>query len=306
MVRSNLKIKCIYCLIVILAFLSLASFSKAVVLSVESGEESYHKNDVFIVDLKIDTKGECVNTIEGHLSFSKENLEIIDTSLGGSIISIWLEKPEINQENGIISFVGGIPGGYCGELPGDPGELGLLNRIIFKVKETNNERANIKFLKNTKILLNDSLGTEVDFSILSKNIKIISEESIIPKTEWQEEISKDNIPPEIFKIDVRKDPSIFEGKYFILFFTTDKQTGIDHYEVKEGSGEWNVKESPYLLENQTIQSIIKVKAVDKAGNETISEYNQTSLFKKYLWLIIVLAAVIIFIVYKRLRGSTNH
>ena len=34
---------------------------------------------------------------------------------------------------------------------------------------------------------------------------------------------------------------------------------------------WKVGDSPYLLEDQSLKSIIKVRAIDKAGNERIVE-----------------------------------
>ncbi|HHE65575.1 MAG TPA: hypothetical protein ENL09_06080 [Bacteroidetes bacterium] len=102
-------------------------------------------------------------------------------------------------------------------------------------------------------------------------------------------------------ISVHIDPNIYDGKYFIVFSTVDKQTGLDHYEIleitpeelekikKEDGGianffnklfgkweeksSWKEGESPYLLADQSLGSVIKVKAIDKAGNERLVEYN---------------------------------
>ena len=75
----------------------------------------------------------------------------------------------------------------------------------------------------------------------------------------------------------------------------DKQSGMDHFEVLEirhdqelgvvsdgvwdklmgkdkFSPEWKTAEIPYLLEDQDLLSIIRVKAIDKAGNERFVEY----------------------------------
>ena len=73
------------------------------------------------------------------------------------------------------------------------------------------------------------------------------------------------------------------NKYWISFNTTDKQTGIDHYEIMEepltqfGSFQWGradapwiEERSPYVLDDQSLNSIIRVKAIDKAGNEYIA------------------------------------
>lgn len=59
--------------------------------------------------------------------------------------------------------------------------------------------------------------------------------------------------------------------------SNDKQTGIDYYEVKEGEGNWVKTESPYLLKDQARQSVIQVKAVDKASNERIETIQPSQL-----------------------------
>lgn len=87
----------------------------------------------------------------------------------------------------------------------------------------------------------------------------------------------DTEAPEEFTPKIGQDPSVFEGKYFLSFSTIDEMSGIEHYEVSEiknkqqGNEVWKVAETPYVLEDQTLNSLIKVKAVDKAGNERIAE-----------------------------------
>ena len=96
--------------------------------------------------------------------------------------------------------------------------------------------------------------------------------------------------------------------YFLVFSGIDKQTGIDYYEVKEGQGNWKRAEFPYVLEDQTLQGIIEVRAVDKAGNERIAEYtpSQYGLPSKHFpfWaagMALAAAAVIVWSVYKILK-----
>ena len=127
------------------------------------------------------------------------------------------------------------------------------------------------------------------------------------RDEWQQELGQDKIPPEAFEVEVHQDALIFEGKYFITFSTTDKQTGLSHFEVKEGERDWQQEESPYLLADQSLQSIIKVKAVDMAGNERIAEYVPEIPKKSFLCWIIILTlillaiGIVILVGYKVLR-----
>ncbi len=284
-------------LIVILAtgFILFPLLTQAAVLYLEPAEGSYYQGDTFITNLRIDTEEECINAVDANLSFPKDILEALDFSQGNSILILWLKKPEINQESGLISFTGGIPGGYCGVLPGDPGESNLLGKIIFKVKEISEElfSAEVKFLENSQVLLNDGFGTPAKLTTKEAIITILSGIPETPQKEWQEELEKDIFPPELFEIEIHQDPSIFEGKYFLVFSTNDKQTGIDYYEIKEGKRDWKRAESPYLLEDQGLRSIIEVRALDKAGNKRIAEYLPSKKPLPYWPIILILIVFLI-------------
>ena len=303
----NLKFKIIISSIFIFLFLPLVV--KGAILYFEPSKGEYHLGDTFIVDLRIDTEGECINTVKAIVGFPKEILEAKDFSTGNSILTLWLQTPKIDQKEGLISFAGGIPGGFCGPLPGEPEKPNLLGRIIFKVRETDTKlehetEAKLEFLEGCQVLLNDGFGTPAKLTLKEAVFTILPEKLEIPKEEWQEELVKDDIPPEPFEIKISQDPNVFNGKYFIVFSTTDKQTGIDHYEVKEGKKNWKKAESPYLLEDQSLKSIIKVKAVDKAGNERIVEYLPPQ--KPFPWWIAILFGGLIilgsgYLVYKKLK-----
>ena len=241
----------------------------AAVLYLEPAQGEYQLGDTFSVQVIIDTEKDCINTVKGEIDFSKDILETVNFTTGNSILTIWLEKPKINQNLGKISFVGGIPSGYCGPLPGEPGELDLLLKIFFKTKKEG--MANLRLSEESQVLLNDGFGTPAKLTLKAASYEVEPRKDRA-KDEWQKELEKDDIPPESFEIEINQTPEIFEGKYFIIFSTTDKQTGIDYYEVKEGKKDWKRVESPYLLEDQSLQSIIKVKAIDKAGNERMAEY----------------------------------
>lgn len=61
--------------------------------------------------------------------------------------------------------------------------------------------------------------------------------------------------------------------YFFLFVAQDKGSGIDYYLIKESAGfifskfsPWKKVDSPYILQDQNLQSYIYLKAVDRSGN----------------------------------------
>ncbi|MFH1648109.1 MAG: cohesin domain-containing protein [Patescibacteria group bacterium] len=271
--------------------------SEAAILYLDPSEGPYFQEDIFIVEVKIDNEKECINAVEVNLTFPDEVLELIDFSETDSILSIWLRKPEV-VEKGLISFAGGIPGGFCGKLLGDPGDVNLITKLIFLVKNNKSNLANIDF-KDSQVLLNDSLGTKANLTFKGASFSIFPGTDEISINEWNEIKKNDFFPPEPFNIEISQNFLIFDNQHFIIFYAKDKQTGIDYYEIKEGSNDWKKAESPYLLEDQDLQSIIIVKAVDRAGNEMVAEYYPI-LGKSYpLFIVIPFIVILIWLIYIR-------
>lgn len=248
----------------------------AATLFLESPQNQYKNGDEFEVDvrLKLDV-GECVNLTEANIGYDKNLLEFISFNNGQSLLNLWPILPSANLLS--INFAGGVPGGVCAEnLKNDNN---LIGKIFFKVKEETGatSSAQINFLTGTNLYLNDGLGTKITPNLKNLNLTLTKEPG--QQKEWQNEIENDKMPPEPFEIEIKKDPSVYNNKYFIVFNTTDKQTGVDHYEISETKGglnkleeKWNYGQVPYPLFDQTLESIIKVKAIDKAGNATVSIY----------------------------------
>ena len=296
-------------LIILLLSLFLPLTSRAAILYLEPSSATYHQGDTFVLSLRIDAEEECLNTVEGNLTFPQDVLRAVDFSQGNSLLTLWVSPPLINQAAGAISFTGGIPGGYCGRVIGDPGESNLLGKVIFKAKEVEPPEGvrtpKVEFSATSQVLLNDGLGTIAGLSAKGAEFTILpkSFDTAQGKNEWQEELMKDKTPPEVFKIEINQDPSIFDGKYFIVFSTTDKQTGLDYYEVKEGESSWQRAASPYLLEDQGLRSIIRVRAVDKANNHLIIEQLPTKKPFPYWIIFVLLGAVIVGWLFARLTKS---
>jgi hypothetical protein len=126
----------------------------------------------------------------------------------------------------------------------------------------------------------------------------LSEKDWSPKVTFRAMI--DTTPPEEFKPEIGE----IEGKKYLVFLTTDKISGVDHYEIaivppKPLFGpairiKWEKRESPYLLGDKGQISKIFVKAVDKAGNEQISEITLPSKPFPY-WVIIPVLLILILI-----------
>jgi hypothetical protein len=287
-------------------FLFLPIISHASTLYIDSPNAVYGPGDSFLVDLKLDIGEEaCINTIETGLEFPKNYLQVLEFISGESFINIWLKNPgrdEIIKANteGILNFSGGIPGGYCGKIPGDPGDSNIVGRVAFSIPGTiisdeDREELSIIISRESRLLLNDGLGTDDKIEFKDLTIDFRKKKTGLGG-DWESSILNDDISPEPFIVELYSNPNIYQGQYYIIFSSTDKQSGIDHYEVLEirlgdrigekpkvsfkdklfGIGRdaplWEKAEIPYLLFDQSLQSLIKVRAIDRNGNERLVEF----------------------------------
>lgn len=133
----------------------------------------------------------------------------------------------------------------------------------------------------------------------------------LPKTTFR--VMIDATPPEEIQASVSKDEQIFNGEHFLNFVCNDKTSGIDYYEIAETKPfqkpEWKRAKSPYLLEDQTLQSEIKIKAVDKAGNIKIILISpQEKIWKGFILLgiIIVMIAIIVVACWSWVRSQRRR
>lgn len=266
-----------------------AAYSEAATLYMDPNQAEVKRGDTIMVSVRLDTGDEeCVNAIDGVIKYT-ENIEPIDVSRGSSILSVWVEDPKIDKVNHTITFAGGIPNGYCGRIPGDPGLTNTLVDILFmspglQVGSTESGNvARIEFADETRILLNDGFGTDASRQLFNAELILTREAGSQQQNEWLGIINSDDQPPEDFTISLERTQNAFSNKYFIVFNTTDKQSGLAYYEVMEEPSEfrhmfmwgradapWKQVRSPYVLEDQSLNSTIRVRAVDKTGNEYLA------------------------------------
>lgn len=258
----------------------------------------------FKIDLFVEVNDEKINVVGGVLKYPESLIEVVDLSIGNSIISLWIENPE--DVGGKVVFSGVIPGGFDGVLgPFDDNiKPGKLFSILFKTKHSG--LGDIR-LEDIQVLLNDGKGSFAEISTAPFFVKVLDYKD--SSTVSSKGDLKDIEPPENFILEIGRDPIIFNNKYFISFGAIDKGSGIDRYEIFEAKihnifkskgaiGNWVVAESPYVLKDQSFQSVVKVKAIDKAGNERIVGLSEEELIffqedKKFMFVVVVL----IFIVY---------
>lgn len=256
---------------IFLLVLPLSASAASLYLDPDTG--TYGPGDTFITNIRMNPEGDCVNAAEVTLSYPSQNMRAADFSKGSSILSLWVQEPKIDTKAGTVTFSGGIPGGYCGRIQGDPSVTNVIGKVVFTVTDTSARRAAIRFT-NSALYLNDGRGTKIVPQFHDATIDL-AEEPRQASNPWLAEVGADTIPPDPFDVQIESTRGVFGGKYYIVFTTVDKQSGIDHYEVVE-NGSWARAKSPHLLPDQSLRGGIEVRAIDKAGNIRLGTYIEGS------------------------------
>jgi len=213
----------------------------------------------FLVRLVLNTEGETLNAVSGIVHVAGD-LEISDIYTGESIVGLWVKKPDILDKK--ISFSGLVPGGFSGTGP-------MFSLVLHG--DTNGE-ATIS-VGDLGAYLDDGLGT---YATIVGEAQTVNISSYSPNLAQEFVAQEDTVPPEGFEIFVLTDKDLFGGRYFAVFETTDKGSGVSYYEVQErdidepDASLWGKGESPYVLKDQSLGSYIFIKAVDASGNVRIA------------------------------------
>lgn len=240
-------------------------------LFLEASNQNFTQGEEFLASIFLSSPGESINAVEGKILFPENLLEMKEIRDGNSIINFWIEKPKVERP-GILIFSGITPGGY-------EETRGALFSVVFQAKAAG--QGNIEF-RDVNVLQNDGKGTPASVKVSPFHFAISQE---MPGAQSKIENLKDIDPPEIFQPEIAQDSALFAGEWFLVFAAQDKGSGVDRYEVCEGSEKKCViAESPYVLQNQKLDQKIFVKAVDKSGNErkvSLSPQNFRPWYKDY-------------------------
>lgn len=214
-----------------------------------------------VIDVFLNTDGEVINTVEGSITIQTQTpVQIKELSVANSAFTIWPRKPSL-ESGKTITFVGGVPGGIKGNQV-------RLFRIVAKLDQpgdiTIDTKAVSAYLHDGKATARKATG---------KTVLAVGSSTGSSVNEWETIISNDNVPPEPFVVTLVQDPDLFNNKKFLSFEATDAQSGIDYYEVREGTYPAVRTGTTYVIIDQNSTPEITVVAYDKAGN------SQTSIFQ---------------------------
>lgn len=136
----------------LLLFIAGTGFAKAASLYFSPNAKQVSVGDILSVRVLINTDGKPINNSQAAVSFPADLLEVVSLSKSGSIFSLWVEEPAFSNQNGEVTFNGGLP------TPGYTGSGGNALTIVFRAKA---EGSASIFFASGSVLANDGLGTEL-------------------------------------------------------------------------------------------------------------------------------------------------
>lgn len=280
-------------IIATIVLLLLPVFSFAMTISVTPPEDTVRVGDTVILKVMIDTEQVEINAVDGVIYFNK-SAPVTSLTTGGSIMSLWPKVPTI--EDNKITFTGGSPSGVFGKF---------LKIFTIAIKPTTADTIEIS-IPEGHAYLNDGQGTEVGLTGPTINIPVL------PRGDDTDNlaslIGSDTEPPTSFTIEIGREASLYDGKYFLSFYSSDGESGIEYYEVTENNYSPVRSGNVYVLKNQNLSGTVTVKAVDVAGNvrtetRTLGMYDSEvftpTLITISAILILVLVSLYLFIVKRK-------
>ncbi|OGH16837.1 MAG: hypothetical protein A2953_00815 [Candidatus Levybacteria bacterium RIFCSPLOWO2_01_FULL_36_54] len=126
----------------------------------------YRLGEIFPMKIEIAGIKTPINAVQADLGFESSKAEVVDISTEGSFANIFIQK-EINNDGGYARLTGGLPN------PGFFADKGLFGTVFFRGKSPGIVK--IEFLPSSKVLANDSRGTEVLKDLASVSYLILPE-----------------------------------------------------------------------------------------------------------------------------------
>lgn len=276
----RIKKYAISCIIISIGILLVAAPVHAARLYMSGGSTIFPDNAISRVDVLVASSDETINVVSGTIKYPTNLLNLVDIRTGSSLVSFWVDPPK--KGNGEVSFSGVVPGGFNGEQ-------GYLFSMYFSIPDKSarsDATSGAITIPGSTVLLHDGVGTAAVVTNGLFNFSIVE----VPKEEgndYSELTVDDSEAPEEFDPIITKDDSLMPDVYMLIFSTQDKGGGISHYEIIESpipldfedaidnDLEWQKASSPYVLQDQGLESWVYVKAIDKAGNAQIVSVSPT-------------------------------
>lgn len=256
-------------LFIIIFVLSFSSSSVAMAMSVSMySVKEVNVGESFKVLLSLDSDETPINSVDIVVEFNPELLTFVGFRDNDTLVKTWIEKPEAEGDK--INMKGIIPGGVSGVYDSNNKnlkEIPIVN-LLFKAKN----KGNAEFIFNkSNILKNDGLGTSLYPTQNKLNIIIkgnsLADKTTIPDEFLIDEKEFDENPPLPFVISFVEASSLSQTGDMIVFYTTDAESGIKEYRIKNKS-DWDVVSSPLIISKNILPKDVVIRAYDNHDNFT--------------------------------------
>src|SRR3990167_6754684 len=245
---------------------------------IDTGHSDFFVGDTIMFSVRIDSENKNINAVEGTVLLDYPT----DTNI---------PRVPLDQQRGTLGILVDIntSGSKFSLWPGKP---------LPSVDNTS-----ISFAGGSP----GGLNSKDEVSVKNLVIDVLSKKSDSQSVDdWNNLTSNDKTPPEPFEIYLGQEGSVFDGKKFLSFSTTDKQSGIAYYEVIEGDLPPVRSIDTYILQEQNKSVKVTIIAYDSALNarESIYMYSPTPDNVSYPIIIIIVFVllILVFVIYKRRRG----
>ena len=250
------------------------SSAQAVLLRVSPGEGTYTVGQSGTATVMLDPEGQPLNAVSLQIDVPQV-LRITGIDLGGSAVQFWVHPPSYTKQT--VTLEGGSPGQF-------ENRASVIAKIKFEATAVGS--GTIAIRPSSAVLLADGQGTAAQTQAIAMGITVRARAAgTTPHPDISEppisQAANDDTAPKRFSLEIGQDGNIFSGQYFVSFFTTDRGTGIARYEVSQNGGAFVLARSPYLLSDQSLHSVIRVRAFDDAGNVRESVY--PGILKRIWW-----------------------
>ena len=200
-------------------------------LSPSSG--SFLVGSTFTVSVYLNTNGGNINTVWTDLRFPPDILQVASPTTGNSFITEWLTPPNYSNQQGLISFRGGIPGGISTSA-------GLVSSVTFRTISTG--KAKIEFGDASKILLHDGLGTDILRNRIGGEYQVL-----VPPPEGPKVFSPTHPDPNVWYSDSSPE------------FTWEKEDGVSGYS-------FSLSQNPQERPNGTSEGVETLTSFDNTSD----------------------------------------
>jgi len=131
--------------------LFIAHVSHAAIVFLDPATDALEIGEKKSVGVYLDTQGKNINAVDISIAYPPDKLQVVSPSVGNSIVGIWTHQPSYDNQQGVVTLQGGIPGGVISSRA-------LIATLEFRGSSVG--VAPVAVTSDSRALLNDGKGTQ--------------------------------------------------------------------------------------------------------------------------------------------------